>query len=179
MAEYFMCEWWNIIEAIRKPLCWFNWSIFSMIDRLPEPCWLHSSCRALFHRQFRLFMIHECVVDERRQLEPQWQSHKKFSRLMKRFCSSLVVLPLPLRSKFLMNSKRRRHSEEENWIWQSRKRSAQQTKTKINQTLMESNSCSWMLIENSWLELWLNFSLSAWQSWKTGKFVLAERFFGS
>lgn len=39
---------------------------------------------------------------------------------------------------------------------------------KINQTLMKSNSCSWILIENSWLVLWLNFSFSRITA---GKFI--------
>lgn len=62
----------------------------------------------------------------------------------------------------------RRRIPEENWMT---KRKALERRAQINQTLMKSNSCSWILIENSWLELWLNFPLARRRG-KTGKFML-------
>lgn len=55
-----------------------------------------------------------------------------------------------------MNTKRGKFRRKLNMTEQKILSSVQQMK--INQTLMKSNSCSWMLIENSSLELWLNFS---------------------
>lgn len=49
----------------------------------------------------------------------------------------------------------RGENSEENWIWQSRKLPWSWIRLK-----RKSNSCSWMLIENSSLELWLNFHRS-------------------